>query len=288
MIFIIFISSIIFHHSKFWIMPSVNTFISKVSCNSKYFINEGIDRWHNPEFTMMEYYAAYENYEYHMKFTEELFDYLRKKLNIKETIEYQDKKINLKTPFKKITFRDLLKKEIGIDIDKDNTFEKLKKEIENKKIQGVNIKDCHHYGALLDELYKRVVRPRIIQPTFLTNYPVELIALAKRNEKDNTKINSIQLIIDGAEIMKAYDELNDPFDQEERLKEQAKLLRQGSKEAMPMDEDFINALKIGMPPTAGYGLGIDRLVILLTNQASIRDVILFPFMKPEEMKEKKE
>ena len=122
----------------------------------------------------------------------------------------------------------------------------------------------------------------------MTNYPVELIALAKRNEKDNTKINSIQLIIDGAEIMKAYDELNDPFDQEERLKEQAKLLRQGSKEAMPMDEDFINALKIGMPPTAGYGLGIDRLVILLTNQASIRDVILFPFMKPEEMKEKKE
>ena len=117
-----------------------------------------------------------------MKFTEELFDYLRKKLNIKETIEYQDKKINLKTTFKKITFRDLLKKEIGIDIDKDNTFEKLKKEIENKKIQGVNIKDCHHYGALLDELYKRVVRPRIIQPTFLTNYPVELIALAKRNE----------------------------------------------------------------------------------------------------------
>ena len=260
----------------------------KVFTIARNFRNEGIDRWHNPEFTMMEYYAAYENYEYHMKFTEELFDYLRKKLNIKETIEYQDKKINLKTPFKKITFRDLLKKEIGIDIDKDNTFEKLKKEIENKKIQGVNIKDCHHYGALLDELYKRVVRPRIIQPTFLTNYPVELIALAKRNEKDNTKINSIQLIIDGAEIMKAYDELNDPFDQEERLKEQAKLLRQGSKEAMPMDEDFINALKIGMPPTAGYGLGIDRLVILLTNQASIRDVILFPFMKPEEMKEKKE
>jgi lysyl-tRNA synthetase class 2 len=133
---------------------------------------------------------------------------------------------------------------------------------------------------LLDELYKRIVRPNIIQPTFLTHYPVEMIALAKRNEKDSTKINSVQLIIDGAEIIKAYDELNDPIDQEERLKEQARLLGKGHEEAMPMDEDFVNALKIGLPPTAGYGLGIDRLVMLLTNQASIRDVILFPFMKP--------
>ena len=110
---------------------------------------------------------------------------------------------------------------------------------------------------------------------------MEMIALAKRNEKDPRKINTFQLIIDGAEIIKAYDELNDPLDQEERLKEQAKLLKIGNEEAMPMDEDFVNALKIGMPPTAGYGMGIDRLCILLTNQPSIRDVILFPFMKPE-------
>ena len=190
----------------------------------------------------------------------------------------------MKTPFKRIRFRDLLIKEIGIDINKANDFKKLEKEIKSKKIQGVDISGCKYYGALLDELYKRVVRPRIIQPTFLTHYPVEMIALAKRNEEDKSKINSVQLLINGAEIIKAYDELNDPTDQEERLKEQAKLLRGGDNEAMPMDEDFVNALKVGMPPTAGYGLGIDRLTLLLTNQPSIRDVILFPFMKPEENK----
>lgn len=237
--------------------------------------------FHNPEFTMMEYYIAYENYEYHMKFTEELFEELKKKLKLKDTIEYRGKSINLKTPFKRIKFRDLVLKGIGIDIDKSNDFEKLKKEIKSKDIEGVDISGCNHYGALLDELYKRVVRPNIIQPTFLTHYPVEMIALAKRNEKDLTKINSVQLLIDGAEVVKAYDELNDPIDQEERLKEQAKLLGKGDEEAMPMDEDFVNALKIGLPPTAGYGLGIDRLVMLLTGQGSIRDVILFPFMKPE-------
>ncbi len=252
----------------------------KVFTISKNFRNEGIDRQHNPEFTMMEYYIAYENYEYHIKFTEELFNQLKKELKIKDFIEYQGKKIDLKTPFKKIKFRDLLLKETGIDIDKSSNFEKLRKDIEAKKISSIDIKGCKHYGALLDELYKRAIRPKIIQPIFLTHYPVEMIALAKRNEEDKRKINTVQLIIDGAEIAKAYEELNDPLDQEERLKEQASLLREGDEEAMPMDEDFIEALKYGMPPTAGYGLGIDRLVILLTNSPSIRDVIPFPFMKP--------
>ncbi len=252
----------------------------KVFTICKNFRNEGIDRQHNPEFTMMEYYAAYENYEYHIAFTEELFNLLKKKLNIKDSIEYQGKKIDLKTPFKRIKFADLLLKETGINIEKANNFFKLQKEIESKKISNVNIRECRHYGALLDELYKRAVRPKLIQPTFLTHYPVEMIALAKRNEDDKTKINTVQLIIDGAEITKAYDELNDPLDQEERLKEQASLLREGSEEAMPMDDDFIEALKYGMPPTAGYGLGIDRLAILLTDSPSIRDVIPFPFMKP--------
>lgn len=253
----------------------------------KNFRNEGIDAFHNPEFTMMEYYAAYKTYEYHMEFTEKLFNLLRKNLGLGETIEYQGKKISLKTPFPRITFRDLLKKEIDIDIDKVRTFEALKKEIEKKKIKGVDVRTCKHYGALLDELYKRVVRPSIIQPTFLTHYPVEMIALAKRNKEDPSKINSVQLLIDGAEMMKAYDELNDPIDQEERLREQADLLREGSSEAMPMDEDFIEALKYGMPPTAGYGMGIDRLTMLFTNAPSIRDVILFPFMRPLDKKEKK-
>lgn len=253
----------------------------------KNFRNEGIDYQHNPEFTMMEYYSAYDNYEYHIKFTEELFNLLIKNLKLKDEIEYRGKKIKIKPPFKRVTFRDLIYKETGIDIDKANNFEKLKKEILAKKLPGVDIKRCLHYGALLDELYKRVARPNITQPTFLTHYPVEMIALAKRNEKDPSKINSVQLLIDGAEILKAYDELNDPIDQEERLKEQAKLLKGGDKEAMPYDEDFINALKYGMPPTAGYGLGIDRIVMLLTGQESIRDVILFPFMKPEVDEKKK-
>ncbi|MFH1802676.1 MAG: lysine--tRNA ligase [archaeon] len=250
----------------------------------KNFRNEGIDRQHNPEFTMMEYYAAYKTYKFHMEFTEELFEVLKKKLKLPEKINYQGKEISLKTPFKRVKFRDLILKEIGIDIDKANNFDSLKKEIEKKKLGEVDIGGCAHYGALLDELYKRVVRPSIIQPTFLTHYPVEMIALAKRNKEDPTKINSVQLLIDGAEIMKAYDELNDPFDQEERLKEQAELLREGDGAAMPMDESFIEALKQGMPPTAGYGLGIDRLTMLLTNSDSIRDVILFPFMRPLDSK----
>jgi len=255
--------------------------MDKVFTIGKNFRNEGVDWNHNPEFTMMEFYYAYADYEKLMKMTEDLFNKIKKKLNLKNEIKYQGKKIKLKTPFKRIKFKDLIKDKTKIDIDKANNFEKLKKEIVSKKLKGVETHNCKHYGALLDELYKRIVRPNLIQPTFLTHYPVEMIALAKRNEKNPKYINTFQLLINGTELIKAYDELNDPVDQEERLKEQAKLLRGGDKEAMPMDKDFINALKIGMPPTAGYGLGIDRLVMLLTNQPSIRDVILFPFMKPE-------
>lgn len=260
----------------------------KVFTICKNFRNEGIDAFHNPEFTMLEFYYAYQNYEKLMQMTEELIKRLKKNLGLKDEIEYQGKKLNFKLPIKRVKFRDLILKKTGIDIDKANNYEKLKKEIIAKKLKDVNVNDCKHYSALLDEMYKRVVRPDIIQPTFLTHYPVEMIALAKRNEKDSTKINTFQLLVDGAELIKAYDELNDPIDQEKRLKEQAELLQGGSEEAMPMDEDFINALKVGMPPTAGYGLGIDRLTMILTNQPSIRDVILFPFMKPEVKESTKE
>jgi lysyl-tRNA synthetase class 2 len=256
----------------------------KVFTICKNFRNEGIDAVHNPEFTMMEYYASYKNYEYHIDFAERFINRIKKKLGLGDTIEYQGKKISIKTPFKRIKFRDLLIKEIGIDIDKADNFKKLAEEIKKKNLKDIDISGCHHYGALLDEVYKRAIRPSIIQPVFLTHYPVEMIALAKRNDEDPRKINTVQLIIDGAEIVKAYDELNDPIDQENRLKEQAELLKKGDNEAMPMDDDFINALKVGMPPTAGYGMGIDRLVMLLTNSASIRDAILFPFMKPENSK----
>ena len=270
--------------------------IDKVFTICKNFRNEGIDYQHNPEFTMMEYYCAYKDYNFHIEFTEELFNRIRKELKLPETIEYRGKKISLKTPFKRITFKELILKETGIDIDKAKhnlqrnyltKFQLLKKAIEERNLKEVNITECHHYGALLDELYKRVARPNVIQPTFLTHYPVEMIALAKRNESDSSKINSVQLIIDGAEIIKSYDELNDPLDQEARLKEQQALLNKGDESAMPLDEDFITALKYGMPPTAGYGMGIDRLTMILTGQESLRDVILFPFMKPENKSESK-
>ncbi len=258
--------------------------IDKIFSIGKSFRNEGVDWNHNPEFTTLEFYYAYSNYERLMEMTEELINRLRKRLNLEEKINYQGKKINLKTPFKRIKFRDLILKETKIDIDKAGNFDKLKKEINSKKLKEVNIKECTHYGALLEELYKRIIRPKIIQPVFLTHYPVEMIALAKRNEINPRYINTFQLLINGTELLKAYDELNDPQDQEIRLKEQSKLLKKGDEEAMPMDKDFINALKVAMPPTAGYGLGIDRLVMLLTNQASIKDVILFPFMRDEKRK----
>lgn len=243
----------------------------------KNFRNEDIDTTHNPEFTMLEFYYAYANYEILMKMSEELISKLAKEISG----SYKIKELNFKPPFKKITFRDLILKEANIDIEKHKDFESLKKEIIKKELKDIDLKKCSHYGNLMDELYKKVCRPKIIQPTFLTHYPVEMIALAKRNEKDPSKINSFQLIVEGAEIIKAYDELNDPLDQRQRLEEQQKLLKKGDTEAMPLDEDFLEALEIGMPPTAGFGMGIDRLTMMLTQKDSIKDVILFPFMKPK-------
>jgi lysyl-tRNA synthetase class 2 len=245
----------------------------------KDFRNEGIDAVHNPEFTQMETMWAYGNYEDNMKFGERMFSFILKEVLGKDKINYQGKLLDFKTPWRRINFRDLILEKAKIDIDRENTFEKLKKAIIDRKIEGVDIKSCLHYGALLDEMYKRVVRPQIIQPTYLMHYPSEMIALAKRNEKDETKVNVFQLLVNGSEILKSYDELNDPEELEKRLKEQMKLLRSGDDSAMPIDEDFITMLKYGMPPTSGFGIGIDRLVMILTNQPSIRDVIFFPFMK---------
>ena len=256
----------------------------KVYTICKNFRNESIDREHNTEFTMMECYQAYKDYEYLMKFTEEMISEIIMKIAGKNELEYQGVKLNFKAPFKRITFRDLILKEAGIDIDKFKTFDSLSKEIKKKKLNNVDISKAKHYGALLDELYKRICRPSLIQPTFLINYPVEMIPLAKRNLKDPSKVEICQLLVNGSEITKAYTELNDPEDQRARLEEQQKLLKKGDAEAHPLDEDFINALEYGMPPTGGLGLGVDRMVMLLTNSASIRDVILFPFMRPEQDK----
>jgi lysyl-tRNA synthetase class 2 len=252
----------------------------KVFTICKNFRNEGVDYSHNPEFTMVEYYAAYKNFEYHVDFIQRFFTKLRKELKLGNFIEYRGNKISLKTPFKRIRFRDLILENLGIDINEANDFEKFKAALKSKKID-VDVSGCHHYGSLLDEVYKRLIRPNIIQPTLLTHYPVEMIALAKRNKEDSSKINSVQLIIDGAEVVKAYDELNDPIDQRDRLGWQESLKDGGDDEAMPMDEDFIDSLMYGMPPTAGFGMGVDRLVMILMGKDTIRDVIFFPFMRPE-------
>ena len=251
----------------------------KVYTICKNFRNEDIDTTHNPEFTMLEFYYAYQNYEKLMKMTEELIPDIIKKLNGGYNVKVENKEISFKPPFKRIKFRDFILDETGIDIDKAGDFNSLKKEIEKRRLKNIDVRHAKNYVGLVDELYKRVCRPKIINPTFLTHYPVEMIVLAKRNDKDPRKINTFQLLVGGVELVKAYDELNDPIDQRKRLEEQKMNMKKGDEEAMPFDEDFINALEVGMPPTAGYGLGIDRLAMFLLGKDSIKDVILFPFMK---------
>jgi lysyl-tRNA synthetase class 2 len=248
---------------------------------AKDFRNESIDAQHNPEFTQIEFYEAYADYEKLMKMIEEMLNRLIKKINGSLKIEYCGKILDFTPPLPRVKFRDILLKETGIDIDKENNEEKLKKAIKNKKLK-LDLKGVVGFGALADKLYKEYVRPKLIQPTFLLDYPTEMIPLAKRKDNDKTKIATVQLLVNGLEIIKAYNELNDPIDQRERFEEQVELERKGLEEAHMLDEDFIRALEYGMPPTAGCGIGIDRLTMLLTNSPSIKEVILFPLMAPSE------
>ncbi|MDD4353062.1 MAG: lysine--tRNA ligase [Candidatus Nanoarchaeia archaeon] len=245
------------------------------------FRNEGMDASHLQEISNhFEFYWTYQDYEGLMKFTEELLTKIILEANNSLIIKYGDASFDFKTPFARITFKDLLIKYSGIDIDKFNTFDLLKKEILKKGLKEVNVNKCSHYGALLDELYKRTARPNVMQPTFLLDYPVEMIPLAKRKENDSSKISSFQLLVNGWELTKAYNELNDPVDQENRLVEQQGLLKSGDKEAHPLDNDFIEAMQYGMPPIAGFGLGLDRFIALLLNIQNIRATAFFPTLKP--------
>ncbi len=245
------------------------------------FRNEGMDASHLQEIpNHFEFYWTYQDYEGLMKFTEELLTDIIKKVNGSLEVKYGENTFDFKTPFPRITFRDLLIKHCEIDIEKFNNYESLKKEIIKRKIKDVNVSKCSHYGALLDELYKRTARPNLMQPIFLVDYPVEMIPLAKRKESDSTKISSFQLVVNGWELTKAYNELNDPIDQENRLIEQQQLLKAGDKEAHPLDDDFIESMQYGMPPIAGFGMGIDRLTALLLNIQNIRATSFFPTLKP--------
>ncbi|HBW73914.1 MAG: Lysine-tRNA ligase [Candidatus Magasanikbacteria bacterium GW2011_GWA2_45_39] len=242
------------------------------------FRNEGIDHAHNPEFTQIEFYWAYANYEDLMVLTEKLFQYLLPRMGLSMQIEYQGVKIDFMPPFPRKTFRELLIEYGKIDIEEYPDAHALL-----HKAQTMHIEVTEHdgKGKILDELYKTLVRPHIVQPLFMINHPVELSPLAKRVESDPRYTERMQLLVAGGfELCNAFSELNDPLDQETRFKEQERLLEAGDEEAQRYDADFITALKHGMPPAAGLGMGIDRLTALLMNAPNLKEVILFPTLRP--------
>jgi lysyl-tRNA synthetase, class II len=244
---------------------------------NKNFRNEGISTKHNPEFSMLEFYIAYRDYNFLMSLTEELFSYVAMKATGSLRIPYGDIEIDLTPPWPRIPLLEALEKS-GVPSEVFSDAEKAKAWARANRI---DIPEGSSMGKILDEIFKEKVEPFLIQPTFITDYPVELSPLAKRKADNPSLVERFELFIASREIANAFSELNDPFDQRERFLEQVKAKQAGDEEAHEMDEDFIRALEIGMPPAAGEGIGIDRLVMLLTNSHSIRDVVLFPQLKPE-------
>jgi len=245
---------------------------------SKNFRNEGIDRTHNPEFTLLELYKAYSDYNDMMKLTEDMYEQVAKKILGTTEIEYQGKKINLKAPWTRMTMKEAIKKYAKLDVDKLSD-EKLLGIIEKNHIKTKGTSR----GWLVTGIFEHFCEEHLVQPTFIYDYPEETTPLCKqkRGKEMTNIIERFEPYIAGMEIGNAYSELNNPVRQEILLGQQAKELGKGNEEANPMDEDFVNALEVGMPPTGGLGLGIDRMIMFLTNSASIRDVLLFPFMKTE-------
>lgn len=237
----------------------------------KCFRNEGMDREHNPEFTMLELYSAYKTREDLMKLIEELFKFLTKKFKK----DIPDAEILLKKTWKKVGFEEFLKKEIGLNFQNDK-----EEWIKKAKSLGVLVNRIDLKEKIADAIFKKL-RGKIIEPTFIIDHPLEISPLAKKKIDDPEKTARFQFIVFGSEIVNGFSELNDPIDQKERFKAQAKMKKEGDIEAHPQDIDYIEALEYGMPPTAGLGIGIDRLVAVLTRSSSLKEVILFPFMKPK-------
>lgn len=251
------------------------------------FRNEGMDLTHNPEFTTIEFYWAYHNYNDLMDLTEELFSMLLEKLNLNKTLDFDGKKIDFSKPFERISYKDALVKYGNLNKDLIDDKEQILIKLKNDGFEANEKLDLGHLQA---ELFDNYVEDKLINPTFVIDFPISISPLSRRSDKDENIAERFELFIAGREIANGFNELNDPLDQYERFLKQIEAKNAGNEEACEMDEDFVNALGYAMPPTAGEGIGIDRLVMLLTNKKSIRDVILFPAMRPlkSELKEKEE
>ncbi len=247
----------------------------------KMFRNEGMDRTHNPEFTSMEIYVAYKDYIWMMEMVEDLLEHITRSLHdgIAE-VEYDGKIINFAGPYERMSMYESIEKYTGTDIS--NMDEAALGKF--CKSQGVSIDATMGRGKLIDELFGEKVEAHLIQPTFITDYPIEMTPLAKKHRIKEGLVERFELFVNGKEIANAYTELNDPIDQRERFEEQLKLAAKGDEEAMVLDEDFLRSIEYGMPPTSGLGIGMDRLAMLMTNKKSIQEVLFFPQMRPEQKK----
>jgi lysyl-tRNA synthetase class 2 len=246
---------------------------------SKNFRNEGMDRTHNPEFTAMEIYVAYKDYFWMMDFTEQMIEKICLDVNGTTEVQVGDKTISLKTPYKRISMIDAIKENTGIDIEgmDENDLRKVCEDLQ------IDVDETMGKGKLIDKLFGEKCEANYVQPTFITDYPLEMSPLCKRHRNNPELTERFELLVNGKELANAYSELNDPIDQLERFQEQLRLSEKGDDEAMFIDMDFVRALEYGMPPTSGMGIGMDRLVMLLTGQQAIQEVLLFPLMKPEKV-----
>ena len=251
--------------------------LEKVYEIGRVFRNEGLDTRHNPEFTLMELYQAYTDYNGMMDLTENLYRHVAKEVLGTTKIKYGDYEMDLGKPFERITMVDAVKKYAGVDFNEIHSDEEAKKIAREK---GVEFEERHKKGDILSLFFEEFAEEHMIQPTFVTDHPVEISPLTKKKPSDPDYVERFEFFMNGWEMANAYSELNDPIDQRARFKAQEELLAQGDEEANTTDEDFLNALEIGMPPTGGIGFGIDRMCMLLTDSAAIRDVLLFPTMKP--------
>jgi len=245
------------------------------------FRNEGMDPSHLQEFTLLEYYGAYWNYEDNMEFTEKLLSEVVKRAVGSATITFRNETIDFTPPWPRVTFEEVLKEYAGVTLDDFPTADSLREELKRREIEVERI-DRLGWGNLLDQLYKKCCRPHIRQPTFLTGHPIELSPLARRSDREPRLTDRFQLLVGGWEIVNAYSELIDPVEQRKRFEEQAALRRRGDEEAMPTEEEYLQAMEYAMPPVSGWGLGVERFICLLSDRENLRDVVLFPFMRPSE------